>query len=184
LSCDVLRDAHGVREHLVLLHLSGRMSPLAVVIADTHLPRRANALPEDLIPHLERADLILHAGDLMEPTLLDELAAYATVRAVRGNLDPPAERLPETAQFEFGGVRVAMIHDSGPKRGRRNRMRLRFPEARVVVFGHSHIPWSEDEEGLLLLNPGSPTDRRRQPEHTFALLRVKGGEVRAEVLAL
>jgi len=160
------------------------MCPLAAVIADTHIPRRAKALPESLLPHLERADLILHAGDLMDPTLLDDMAAHAPVLAVRGNLDPPAARLPEVLRFEFGGVRIAMIHDSGRKKGRRNRMKRRFPDARVVVFGHSHIPWLEDEEGLLLLNPGSPTDRRRQPEHTFALLRVDGGEVRAEMLAL
>ena len=141
-------------------------------------------MPEGLIPYLERADLILHAGDLMDPTLLDELAAYAPVRGVQGNLDSPEAELTETVQFEFGGMGIAMIHDSGRKRGRRNRMRRRFPGARVVVFGHSHIPWLEEEEGLLLLNPGSPTDRRRQPEHTFALLRVEGGVVRAEVLAL
>ena len=103
---------------------------------------------------------------------------------MQGNLDPPEAGLPETLEFEFGGARVAMIHDSGPKKGRRNRMRRRFPDARVVVFGHSHIPWLEDEDGLLLLNPGSPTDRRRQPEHTFALLRAEGGEVTAEILAL
>jgi putative phosphoesterase len=160
------------------------MAPLAVVIADTHLPRRAKTLPEDLLANLERADLILHAGDLMDPTLLDELAAYAPVLAVRGNLDPPDAKLPETLQFGFGGARIAMIHDSGQKRGRRNRMRRRFPGARVVVFGHSHIPWLEDERGLLLLNPGSPTDKRRQPEHTFALLWAEGGEVSAEILAL
>ena len=160
------------------------MSPLAVVIADTHVPRRARGLPEGLLPHLERADLIMHAGDLLDPTLLDELAAYAPVRAVRGNLDPPEARLLETVEFELGGVRIAMIHDSGRKRGRRNRMRQRFPGARVVVFGHSHIPWLEDEEGLLMLNPGSPTDRRRQPEHTLALLWAENAEVRAEVLAL
>ena len=77
-----------------------------------------------------------------------------------------------------------MVHDSGPKKGRRNRMRGRFPEARIVVFGHSHIPWLEDEDGLLLLNPGSPTDRRRQPQHTFALLQVDGGEIMAEIMAL
>jgi uncharacterized protein len=158
------------------------VSPLAVVIADTHIPRRARTLPQPLIPYLERADLVLHAGDLMEPALLDELAAYAPVRAVRGNMDP--EGLPETLELEFGGVRVAMIHDSGPKRGRRARMRRRFPDARVVVFGHSHIPLLEDEDGLMLLNPGSPTDRRRQPRHTFALLRVEGGEARAEILPL
>jgi putative phosphoesterase len=160
------------------------MSPVAVVIADTHIPRRASTLPEGLLPHLERADLILHGGDLMVPTLLEELATYAPTRAVQGNLDPPEAGLPETLEFEFGGARVAMIHDSGPKKGRQGRMRRRFPEARVVVFGHSHIPWLEDEDGLLLLNPGSPTDRRRQPEHTFALLRAERGDVTAEILAL
>lgn len=92
--------------------------------------------------------------------------------------------MPETLEFEVGGVSVAMIHDSGPKKGRRSRMRRRFPDARVVVFGHSHIPWLEDEDGLMLFNPGSPTDRRRQPDHTFGLLRVRDGEVRAEVLVL
>jgi uncharacterized protein len=160
------------------------VSPLAAVIADTHMPRRARSLPEGLIPHLQRADLILHAGDLMDPTLLEELAAYAPTRAVRGNLDPSEAGLPEMLEFEFGGARVAMTHDSGAKRGRRSRMQRRFPEARVVVFGHSHIPWLEDQDGLLLLNPGSPTDRRRQPNHTFALLRAEDGEVMAEILAL
>jgi putative phosphoesterase len=159
------------------------VSPLAVVIADTHIPSRAKALPEALIPRLELADLILHAGDLMDAALLAELETYAPVRAVRGNLDPPGEGLRETLEFEFGGARIAMIHDSGPRRGRRNRMRRRFPEARVVVFGHSHIPWQEDEDGLLLLNPGSPTDKRRQPERTFALLRAQGGGASAEILA-
>jgi putative phosphoesterase len=160
------------------------LSPLAAVIADTHIPRRARTLPENLLPHLKQANLILHAGDLMNLTLLSEMASYAPVRAVKGNLDPPELKLPEVLQFEFGGARIAMIHDSGRKKGRRSRMKRRFPEARVVIFGHSHIPWLEDAEGLLLLNPGSPTDRRRQPEHTFALLWVEEGEVRAEVLTL
>ncbi len=158
------------------------MSPLAVVVADTHIPRRAGSLPRGLIPYLERADLVLHAGDLMDPVLLGELTAYAPVEAVRGNLDPRG--LPETLEFEFSGVRVAMIHDSGRKEDRRRRLKKRFPEARVVVFGHSHVPFLEDEDGLLLLNPGSPTDRRRQPRHTFALLHVEEGRVRAEILAL
>lgn len=160
------------------------VSPLAVIIADTHIPRRARALPEGLLPHLGRADLVLHAGDLMDPSLLEELAAYAPVWAVRGNLDPPDLDLPEGLEFELGGVRVAMIHDSGRKQGRRTRLRRRFPDARVVVFGHSHIPFLEDESGLMLLNPGSPTDRRRQPHHTFALLHAEGGEVRAEIVLL
>ena len=148
------------------------------------MPRRARALPENLLAHLERADLILHAGDLVVEDLLHELSAYAPVRAVRGNLDPPDLDLPETLEFEFGGARVAMIHDSGRKQGRRRRLRRRFPEARVVIFGHSHIPFLEDEGGLMLLNPGSPTDRRRQPRHTFALLRAQAGRVRAEILPL
>ena len=130
------------------------------------------------------ASIFKHLSEDEIETLLSEMAAYAPVRAVKGNLDPPELKLPEVLQFEFGGARIAMIHDSGRKKGRRSRMKRRFPDARVVVFGHSHIPWLEDEEGLLLLNPGSPTDRRRQPEHTFALLRAEGGKVRAEVLAL
>ncbi|MGF1471240.1 MAG: metallophosphoesterase family protein [Rubrobacteraceae bacterium] len=158
---------------------------LAVVLADTHIPRRAGALPEGLLAHLERADVILHAGDLIDPALLDTLAGYAAVKAVRGNLDPPEAGLPEVLELDLGGAKIAMIHDSGPKRGRRNRMRRRFPDARGVVFGHSHIPWLEDEDGLMLLNPGSPTDKRRQPHHTFALLRVdRRGEPGANLMVL
>ncbi|MDQ3363190.1 MAG: YfcE family phosphodiesterase [Actinomycetota bacterium] len=160
------------------------MSLLAVVLADTHIPRRAKGLPEGLTPHLESADLILHAGDLLVEDVLYELEHYAPVRAVKGNVDGWEVRSPETLELEVGGISIAMVHDSGTRKGRRSRMRRRFPGARVVVFGHSHIPWLEDENGLMLLNPGSPTDRRRAPEHTFALLRVEGGEVRAEILTL
>ena len=157
---------------------------LVVVLADTHIPRRAKGLPEGLVSRLESADLILHAGDLLVEDVLYELEHYAPVRAVKGNVDGWDVRLPETLEFEVEDVTVAMIHDSGPKKGRWGRMRRRFPGARIVVFGHSHIPWIEDEGGLMLLNPGSPTDRRRAPDHTFALLRVEGGEARAEILAL
>ena len=160
------------------------MSLLAVVIADTHVPRRARALPENLLVHLGCADLIVHAGDLMVGGLLHELRAYAPVRAVRGNLDPPDLDLPETLELDFGGAKVAMIHDSGRKQGRRARLRRRFPDARVVVFGHSHIPFLEDEDGLMLLNPGSPTDKRRRPHYTFALLHAEEGRMRAEIVVL
>jgi uncharacterized protein len=160
------------------------LSPLAIVLADTHIPRRARVLPQALFPHLRRADLVLHAGDLISASLLDELALYTPVRTVKGNVDPPEVDLPETLEFDFGGARIAMIHDSGRKEGRRRRLARRFPDARVVVFGHSHIPFLEDEDGLLLLNPGSPTDKRRQPDRTFALLHAEGGRVRAEVFVL
>jgi hypothetical protein len=157
---------------------------LVAVLADTHIPRRAKGLPEGLTPHLESADLILHAGDLFVEDVLYEMEAYAPVRAVKGNVDGWNVRLPETLEFAVGNVPVAMIHDSGSKKGRRNRMRRRFLGARVVVFGHSHIPWLDDEDGLMLLNPGSPTDKRRQPDYTFGLLVVEDGEVRAEILTL
>lgn len=155
-----------------------------LVLADTHIPRRAQALPEALLPHLQSADVILHAGDVMDPGVLEELAAYAPTHAVRGNLDPPEAELPETVELDLGGARVAMIHDSGRKEGRRRRLARRFPEARVVVFGHSHIPFLEDEGGLMLLNPGSPTDKRRQPEYTCAVLEAESGGVAARVLTL
>jgi len=157
---------------------------LAVVLADTHIPRRARVLPEGVVCCLRRAELVLHAGDLIEASLFEELAFYAPVRAVKGNVDLPEVHLPETLEFNFGGARIAMIHDSGRKEGRRRRLARRFPEARVIVFGHSHIPFLEDEDGLLLLNPGSPTDKRRQPRHTLALLRAEGGDVRAEIVVL
>lgn len=154
------------------------------MLADTHIPRRAKALPEALRPHLERADVILHAGDVMGSAVLQNLAAYAPTHAVRGNLDPPEAALPETIELDLGGVRVAVVHDSGRKQGRRRRLARRFPEARVVVFGHSHVPLLEDENGLMLLNPGSPTDKRRQPVYTFAVLEAKSGEVSARILTL
>ncbi len=157
---------------------------LVLVLADTHIPRRAKGLPEELMPHLERADLVLHAGDLLEATVLDEISGYTSVRAVKGNVDGQDIDLPQTLELELGGVPVAMIHDSGPKKGRPARMRRRFPGARVVIFGHSHIPLLEESGDSLLLNPGSPTDKRRQPEPSFGLLWAEGGVVRAEVRTL
>ncbi|MDN5698263.1 MAG: metallophosphatase family protein [Rubrobacter sp.] len=157
---------------------------LAIVLADTHIPRRAKGLPEALYPYLEYADAILHAGDLMDPAVLDELSTYAPTHAVRGNLDPPEVGLPETLELDLGGAPVAMVHDSGRKEGRRRRLARRFPEARVIIFGHSHIPHLEDEDGLMMLNPGSPTDKRRQPEYTFALLEAGAGKINASILPL
>lgn len=157
---------------------------LALILADTHIPRRATGLPDGLLSYLRNADLVLHAGDLLEASVLEGLSRHAPTHAVKGNVDGPELDLPETLELDLDGVPVAMIHDSGPKKGRRARMGRRFPEARVVIFGHSHIPFLEDEDGLMLLNPGSPTDRRRQPEHTFGLLWAEGGAVRAEVRTL
>ncbi|HEY3873807.1 MAG TPA: metallophosphoesterase family protein [Actinocrinis sp.] len=154
-----------------------------VVLSDTHAPRRWHGCPPAVAEHLRDADLILHAGDVCTADVLDELARFAEVRVVLGNNDGPdvaAWGAPETLEFELAGLRVAMIHDSGRTADRAARMRGRFPEAQLVVFGHSHIPLDETgPDGLRIFNPGSPTDRRRQPHGTIGLLDVAEGRLKS-----
>ena len=147
-----------------------------VVLADTHIRRTGTrVLPDAAYAHLEQADVILHAGDVLVGEVLDELGGFAPVHAVLGNNDAELFGvLPETQLLEIDGVRIAMVHDSGPAQGRAGRMYRRFPDADVVVFGHSHIPW--DDSGVdsqLLFNPGSPTERRSQPHHTLGTLNIR-----------
>ncbi|MTV24845.1 metallophosphoesterase family protein [Nitriliruptoraceae bacterium ZYF776] len=152
-----------------------------VVVADTHLRRSwpNRRLPVAARTWLRTADVVLHAGDITQAEHLEDLATYAPVHAVLGNNDPElADTLPETLELTLGGVRVGMIHDSGPARGRERRLHERFPGCDVVVFGHSHIPWNGPGiDGQLLFNPGSPTERRRQPHRTLGVLEVADGEV-------
>ncbi len=155
---------------------------LAVVLADTHIRRGSRRrLPDAAYAHLERADVILHAGDIVVGEVLDELRGFAPVHAVLGNNDTElVGLLPETRVDVLGGVRVGMIHHSGPSTGRAGRMRRRFPDADVVVFGHSHIPWNEAGlDGQWLFNPGSPTERRAQPHHTLGTLELVDGRLAA-----
>jgi uncharacterized protein len=150
------------------------------VLSDTHAPRFWKQCPPAVARRLEGMDLILHAGDVCRAFVLDELAAFAPVRVVLGNNDTAdvAEwGAPDTLQLDLHGLRVAMIHDAGPAAGRARRMRRRFPEADLVVFGHSHIPLDSTGDGLRIFNPGSPTDRRRQPSGTMGLLRIEDGEL-------
>jgi putative phosphoesterase len=152
-----------------------------VVLADTHLrPGRDKRLPDRAYDELARAELVLHAGDVVTRDLLDELGGFAPVRAVLGNNDVGLTGvLPETDAFDVDGVRVAMIHDSGPRAGRERRMKKRFPDAAVVVFGHSHIPWNDTGiDGQVLFNPGSAIDRRAQPHRTLGVLDLRGGRIR------
>jgi putative phosphoesterase len=152
------------------------------VLADTHAPRRWKACPPAVARRLEGVDLILHAGDACQASVLEELAGFAPVRAVLGNNDAPdvaAWGAPETLRLDLDGLPAAMVHDAGPAQGRPRRLRRRFPDARLVVFGHSHIPLDLAADGLRLFNPGSPTDRRRQPRGTMGLLRVEGGRLLA-----
>ncbi|GGS47091.1 metallophosphoesterase family protein [Actinokineospora fastidiosa] len=156
-----------------------------VVLSDTHAPRRWRGCPPAVAAHLRDTDLILHAGDVCTADVLDELSAYAPVHAVLGNNDGPdvaAWGAPETLELTIDGLRVAMIHDSGQATGRTARMRRRFPEADVVVFGHSHIPMDVTGDGVRVFNPGSPTDRRRQPHGTIGLWDVSGGELQARIV--
>ena len=148
------------------------------VISDTHMPRGRRRLP---VERLRDADLILHAGDLSTVAVLDELEAIGPpVAAVSGNVDEPAlaERLPAERVVDAEGARIAMLHDAGPSKGRLERLRLRFPDAHAVVFGHSHIPLHEEDGGFQIFNPGSATDRRRQPRHTMGYADVVNGRVR------
>ena len=150
------------------------------VLSDTHAPRSWKTCPPEVARRLEGVDLILHAGDVCRASVLEELAAFAPVRAVLGNNDTPdvaAWGAPETLRLDLDGLPVAMVHDAGPAAGRPRRMRRRFPWAELVVFGHSHIPLDLEADGVRLFNPGSPTDRRRQPRGTMGLLRVEGGRL-------
>ena len=158
-----------------------------VVLADTHAPRRWRSCPPAVAAHLAQADLILHAGDVCTAEALEELAAFAPVNAVLGNNDRPDVRAwgaPKTLELRVEGVRLAMLHDAGPAAGRPRRLRRRFPTADLVVFGHSHIPLDlrDDQLGLRLFNPGSPTDRRRQPRGTIGLLDLDDGELEARII--
>ncbi len=149
-----------------------------VVLSDTHGPRRWKSCPPAVAAQLRTAELILHAGDVCTAAVLDELSAYAPVRAVLGNNDGPdvADWGAEpTAEFDLVGLRVAMIHDSGQASGRLDRMRRAFPDADLVVFGHSHIPLEASDGRLRIFNPGSPTDRRRQPHGTLGVLEIDAG---------
>jgi putative phosphoesterase len=157
------------------------------IVSDTHLPRGERSLPERCVAELRAADLILHAGDLVTAAVLDELEAIGPpVAAVLGNVDEPglAARLPQERLVDAAGVTIAMVHDAGPATGRLTRMRRRFPAADAVVFGHSHIPLHAEQDGFQIFNPGSPTDRRRQPRHTMGLGRVSDGRLIFTVLPL
>lgn len=162
------------------------MSALGVlVLADTHLRRDwpNRTLPPRVHELLAEADVVLHAGDVLEPEHLDDLRRHAPLHVVRGNNDRELHDVPEQLVVELAGVRIGMVHDSGPTRGRAERLRRRFPDADVVVFGHSHVPWNQEGVGgQLLFNPGSPTERRRQPHRTVGWLDLADGRVRTAAL--
>ncbi|MDP8955073.1 MAG: metallophosphatase family protein [Actinomycetota bacterium] len=152
-----------------------------VVLADTHLRASSRRrLPPRVLAELGHAEVVLHAGDIVDDSLLQELATFAPTHAVLGNNDHDlVGALPERLELSLAGVAVGMVHDSGPRRGREARLRRAFPSADLVVYGHSHIPWDAPGlDGQRLLNPGSPTQRRSQPYPTIAVVDLADGRIR------
>lgn len=162
------------------------MTTRLAVIADTHLtPTSKRDLPPLAWDEIAAADLVLHAGDITSPELLDRIESVTPVVAVLGNNDRDLDHLPERWTDLVDGVRVAMVHDSGATKGRARRMSRWFPNADLVVFGHSHAPvWQEGVEGQWLLNPGSPTQRRRQPTHSMAVAVLDDGKIDTRLVTL
>jgi putative phosphoesterase len=150
------------------------------IVSDTHMPRGARAVPEPCVEALRSADLIVHAGDFSSVEVLGWIESLGPpVHAVYGNVDTAEvrERLSEAIEFDAAGIRIAVVHDAGPAKGRLARMRRRFPDANAVIFGHSHLPLHEEEDGFHIFNPGSPTERRRAPRHSFGIAEVNRGEL-------
>ena len=158
------------------------------VIADTHIPARGKTLPEAVLRLFdeEAVELILHAGDISSLAVINQLEAYAPVEAVQGNVELPevVRALPFKRELLVDRCAIGLIHDLGERKHYARNARREFPSARVVVFGHSHVPMIEDHDGLLLVNPGSATDRRRQPNCTVALLSITRGAPSARLMAL
>jgi uncharacterized protein len=160
---------------------------IVAVISDTHLPRGARRIPDACLDRLRAADLILHAGDVTAAPVLDELAALGPpLHAVHGNMDDDVlcGRLPRTLVVEVAGLKIGMTHDAGPSAGREERLVARFSGCAAVVYGHTHLPQVACVGETWILNPGSPTERRRAPSHTMLVLEVAAETIRPELIPL
>jgi uncharacterized protein len=157
-----------------------------LLVSDTHVPKRARELPAVVWHAVEAADVVVHAGDWVDLALLDEFEARSKrLVAVRGNNDGAefTDRLPLVARTEIDGLRLGVVHETGDAKGREQRCDEAYGDLDVLVFGHSHIPWDTvTPGGLRLLNPGSPTDRRRQPHCTYMTARIARGRLDDVVL--
>ena len=160
---------------------------LIAIVSDTHLPRGERAIPARCVELMGSADLIVHAGDFVAPDVLDRIERLGPpVTGVHGNMDAAElrHRLPAQATVDVAGASIAVVHDAGPASGRLARLRRRFPAVDAVVFGHSHMPLLEQGDGFQIVNPGSPTERRRAPSHTMALGHAENGMLKFEIVTL
>src|SRR2546428_2738913 len=156
------------------------MAVTIAVISDTHQPRGTRMLPVRCVDLLRGADLILHGGDFVSVEFLDELRALGPpVEAVSGNMDEPAlkESLPKQRVVEIEGARIGMVHIPGPATGRSARLRVKFPDCGAVIYGHTHVPEVGQDDGVWILNPGSPTEKRKSPGHAMLVLEIEAGGV-------
>ena len=163
------------------------MATTIAIVSDTHMPKGKRELPEECVRICREADLIIHGGDFSEASVLELFKSFGPPAvAVHGNIDSKnlRSRLPDTTTVKVESVRLGLIHDSGPRKGRLSRMRKRFPEHDAVIFGHSHLPLHEQEDGFQIFNPGSPTERRRSPFKSMGRARVEGAEISFELIDL
>jgi putative phosphoesterase len=154
------------------------------IVSDTHLPRGSRAIPESCLQMCREADAILHAGDLVDVPVLEQLRSIGPpVHAISGNVDGAAVRalLPARLELDFEGVRVGMIHIPGPAKGRLDALRRKFPRCDAVIFGHTHMPEHAERDGFQIFNPGSPTERRRARAHTMGIATIAGGAITFEL---
>jgi len=174
-----------VRDRLRRCFARGVGLILIGVVSDTHIPSRARELPKPLLQAFAGVDMIIHAGDITAPTVLEELGQLAPVVAVAGNMDSweMYERLGEIRLLELAGFRIGVLHGHGGYGNVRDRVLAAFTDVDCIVFGHTHAPYCQKHEGVLLFNPGSPTDRRRQPRASYGLLHL-GREIRGEIIFL
>ncbi len=157
------------------------------IVSDTHMPRGTRTIPAACLDRCRAADAILHAGDLIDVPVLELLRSLGPpVHAVHGNVDTAALRalLPARLELDLAGVRIGMIHEPGPARGRLARLRTAFPGCQAVVFGHTHMPEHAEDQGIQIFNPGSPTERRRAPSRTMGIARIEGGAIAFELLVV
>ena len=156
------------------------------ILSDTHIPSVGKSIPTSLLKAFERVDLIIHAGDLVCLEVLDMLTSLAPVKAVCGNMDPPIakQELPDKLYLSIEGIKIGVTHGWGAPNGLIKRIRPSFPDYDCIIFGHSHRPICQWIEGILFLNPGSPTDKRFSSTHSFALLNIKGKKLEGEIISL